>query len=208
MTEPSPELRRRYERIAALYDLLDIPFEYGRYRRVRPLLFEGLSSRILDAGVGTGRNMPFYPPGSDVIGVDLSPAMLRRAERRRRLSPAAVTLMEMSVTRLEFPDASFDAAVASFLFCTLPDELQLPALQELGRVVKPDGTIRLLEYTRPHGGILRAVTKLWDPWVHWAYGASFDRRTLELIPDAGLTLIGARYVLDELIRLIEAKPRA
>lgn len=208
MTERSSDLGRRYERIAPLYDLLDIPFEYGRYRRLRPLLFEGLSGRILDAGVGTGRNIHFYPPGSNVVGVDLSPAMLRRAEHRRTISPAAVTLMEMNVTRLEFPDGSFDAAVASFLFCTLPDELQLPALQELGRVVKPDGTIRLLEYSRPHGGILRAMTKLWDPWVHWAYGASFDRRTLELIPDAGLTLIGVRYVLDELIRLIEATPRA
>lgn len=208
MTETSSDLRRRYERIAPLYDLLDLPFEYGRYRRLRRLLFQGLSGRILDVGVGTGRNMPFYPPGSDVVGVDLSPAMLRRAERRRGLSPAAVTLMEMSVARLEFPDASFDAAVASFVFCTLPEELQIPALQELRRVVKPDGTIRLLEYTRPHAGILRPMTKLWGPWIHWAFGASFDRRTVELIPDAGLTLIGAGYVVDELIRLIEAKPRA
>jgi ubiquinone/menaquinone biosynthesis C-methylase UbiE len=208
MTETSPDLRRRYERIASLYDLLDAPFEYGRYRGLRSLLFQGLSGRILDAGVGTGRNMRFYPPGSEVIGVDLSPAMLRRAERRRRLSPANVTLMEMNVAHLEFSDASFDAAVASFLFCVLPDELQLAALLELGRIVKPNGTIRLLEYTRPHGGIRRVMTKLWEPWVGWAYGASFDRRTEQLIPDAGLTLVGARYVVDELIRLIEAKARA
>jgi hypothetical protein len=52
------------------------------------------------------------------------------------------------------------------------------------------------------------MTKLWEPWVNSAYGASFDRRTAELIPDANLTLVGARYVVDELIRLIEAKPRA
>ncbi|HVB55968.1 MAG TPA: class I SAM-dependent methyltransferase [Candidatus Acidoferrales bacterium] len=208
MTQTTLDLRHRYERIAPLYDLLDIPFEYGCYRRLRPLLFQGLSGRILDAGVGTGRNMPFYPPGSDVVGVDLSPAMLRHAEHRRTLSPASVKLMEMNVTRLEFPDASFDAAVATFLFCTLPDELQVSALRELERVVKPKGTIRLLEYTRPHRGIRRVVTKLWEPWVHWAYGASFDRRTEQHIPDAGLTLIGARFVVDDLIRLIEAKPRA
>src|SRR5665811_1976690 len=51
----------RYERIARFYDLLDLPFEYGRYQKIRPLLFEGLSGRLLDAGVGTGRNFPFYP---------------------------------------------------------------------------------------------------------------------------------------------------
>ena len=50
----------RYQRIAPVYDLLDLPFEYGRYRRIRRLLFQGLSGRLLDAGVGTGRNFPFY----------------------------------------------------------------------------------------------------------------------------------------------------
>ena len=63
----------RYQRIAWAYDLLDLPFEYGRYRKIRPLLFRGLSGRILEAGVGTGRNFPFYPPGSEVVGIDLSP---------------------------------------------------------------------------------------------------------------------------------------
>jgi hypothetical protein len=56
-----PSSLERYQRIAPLYDLLDLPFEFWRYRRIRPLLFEGLSGRILDAGVGTGRNFPFYP---------------------------------------------------------------------------------------------------------------------------------------------------
>jgi len=60
---------QRYQRIAAFYDLLDLPFEHGRYREIRPLLFEGLSGRILDAGAGTGRNIPFYPSGAAVIGV-------------------------------------------------------------------------------------------------------------------------------------------
>jgi hypothetical protein len=60
----------RYERIAPFYDFLDLPFEYGRYRKIRPLLFEGLSGQLLDAGVGTGRNFPFYPPTAKVIGID------------------------------------------------------------------------------------------------------------------------------------------
>src|SRR5947209_15516150 len=90
----------RYQRIAPLYDRLDSPFEYGRYRKIRPQLFHGLSGRILDAGVGTGRNFPFYPRGSQVVGIDLSPAMLARAERRRRTAAATVELRQMDVTRL------------------------------------------------------------------------------------------------------------
>jgi ubiquinone/menaquinone biosynthesis C-methylase UbiE len=103
----------RYQRIAWVYDLLDLPFEYGRYRKIRPMLFRGLSGRILEAGVGTGRNFPFYPPGSEVVGIDLSPAMLARAERRRPMAATKVQLRQMDVTRLGFPDHSFDAAVGS-----------------------------------------------------------------------------------------------
>src|SRR5215208_3971527 len=73
----------KYQRIAGFYDLLDWPFERRRYRKIRPILFEGLSGRVLDVGVGTGRNMPFYPLRADVVGIDLSPRMLALAERRR-----------------------------------------------------------------------------------------------------------------------------
>lgn len=195
----------RYERIAPLYDLLDLPFEYGRYRGIRPLLFEGLTGHILDAGVGTGRNFPFYPAGASVVGIDISPAMLARAERRRAQARAPVELRRMDVTAPAFPNASFDAAVATFLFCVLPDELQLPGLRELGRVVKPGGAIRLLEYVRPSGTVRRRIAKLWEPWIGWAYGAGFDRNTEARIPEAGLELTGSRFVVDDLIRLISVR---
>ena len=79
----------RYQRIAPLYDILDFPFEYGRYRHIRPQLFQGLSGRILDAGSGTGRNIASYPAAADVVGIDLSPAMLARADKRARHGPTA-----------------------------------------------------------------------------------------------------------------------
>lgn len=195
----------RYQRIAWAYDLLDLPFEYGRYRKIRPQLFRGLSGRILDAGVGTGRNFPFYPVNSAVIGIDLSPAMLAHAQRRLSAATTTVELHRMDVTRLEFPDRTFDAAVATFLFCVLPDELQVAGMRELRRVVKPGGIIRCLEYTRPSGGLRRAMTRLWEPWVRWAYGAGFDRQTERKAPEAGLQLFESRFVHDELIKLLEAR---
>ena len=195
----------RYQRIAWAYDLLDGPFEYGRYRKIRPQMFHGLSGRILDAGVGTGRNFPFYPPDSKVVGIDLSPAMLARAERRRATASAPVELRHMDVTRLDFPDRHFDAAVATFLFCVLPDDLQVAGMRELARVVKLGGIIRCLEYTRPSGRLRRAMTRLWEPWVYWAYGARFDRQTEQRAPEAGLNLFESRYVYDELIKLLGAR---
>jgi len=196
---------QRYRRIARFYDLLDLPFERKRYRPLRPLMFQGLSGRILDAGVGTGRNFPFYPPDATVVGIDLSAAMLAEAERRLNEATAPVELLGMDVTRLDFPDASFDAAVATFLFCVLEDNLQIPGLRELGRVVKPGGSIRLLEYVRPSGLWRRFLARLWEPWIAWAYGASFDRNTEAYIRPAGLELVEARFVVDDLIKLIEAR---
>jgi ubiquinone/menaquinone biosynthesis C-methylase UbiE len=129
------------------------------------------------------------------------------AHARRRLSSAAVPLelRRMDVTRLEYHDRSFDAAVATFLFCVLPDELQVAAMRELRRVVKPGGIICCLEYTRPSGGLRRAMTRLWEPWVHWAYGADFDRQTERKAPEAGLQLFESRFVHDELIKLLGAR---
>ena len=200
-----PSASRQYQRIAPFYDLLELPFEYGRYRRLRRLVFDGLSGRILDAGVGTGRNVEFYPQGAEVVGIDISPAMLARAARRLKQSSAAIELREMDVSRLDFPAGSFDIAVATFLFCVLPEELQRPALRELGRVVRTDGSIRLLDYVRPQRPLRRAIAGLWEPWIAWAYGASFDRSTEQLIPDAGLELVKAEFVVDDLVKMLTAR---
>lgn len=196
---------KRYQRIAPFYDLLDLPFEHRRYAPIRADLFSGLSGRILDAGVGTGRNIAYYPAGAEAVGIDLSPAMLERASRRAARSGRAVEMRVMDVTRLDFPDDSFDAAIATFLFCVLPREQHVAALCELRRIVRPGGTIRVLEYVRPKGTLRRFVARLWEPWIHWAYGAGFDRDVAESVAAAGLETIDTRFVFSDLIKLVDAR---
>ena len=200
-----PSSLKRYQRIAPFYDLLDLPFERHRYQALRPLMFQDLGGRLLDAGIGTGRNCAFYPPEAIVSGIDTSPAMLARAHRRCPTLAAGGRLYQMDVTDLAFPAAAFDAAVATFLFCALPNDLQVPTLRELGRVVKPGGLIRLLEYVRPKGTIRRTMSRIWQPWMVWAYGASFDRHTEKRVPEAGLELAESRYVVDDLIKLLTVR---
>lgn len=196
---------RAYQRIAPLYDLIDLPFELGRYRSIRPLLFRGLNGRLLDAGVGTGRNIAYYPPGSEVVGVDLSPAMLKRAARRRTKSAASVRLMEMDLAELTFPDGYFDAAVASFVFCTMPGEGRLAALRELRRVIGPSGRVRLLEYAPARTSSGRVLARVWQPWVDWAFAARLDHDIELELSEARLTVTGSRYVTSS-IKLVEAAP--
>ena len=197
-----------YNRIARFYDILDLPFELIRYRRLRRALFEGLSGELLDAGIGTGRNIPFYPDGARVTGIDNSPAMLARARRRKDKLGSAVILREMDVMALDFADDSFDAVASSFLFCVLAPEQQQPALEELRRVCRPGGVIRILEYSQSANPWRRAAMKLWAPWVRFAYGAAFDRHTERYIEAAGLELVEKRYLHADIIKLLTLRPRA
>ena len=194
-----------YRSIARFYDLLDLPFERRRYAPVRPEIFAGLSGAVLDAGVGTGRNMPYYPAGTRFTGVDLSPAMLARARRRARRLGKHVELLERNVCDTNLPDGAFDAVVATFLFCVLDDSLQLPALTELARITKPGGEIRILEYEYSKTPWKRFVMRLWAPWVRWLYGATFDRHTERYIPEAGLEIVERRFVFQDIIKLIVAR---
>ena len=197
--------KKAYARVARVYDLLDLPFEYGRYKRLRPLVFEGLTGRILDAGVGTGRNMPFYPEGAEMIGIDLSPAMLAGAARRRARLGAAVELLAMDALSTAFPDGHFDAIAATFLFCVLDSDQQLPALREMARICKPDGEIRILEYSYSRHPVRRLVMRLWSPWVRLVYGAAFDRHTERYLAAAGLDLIARRYLYHDIIQLLSCR---
>ena len=205
MTDPNDPGLRKYQRIAHFYDLVDLPFEILRYRAIRPLLFRDLDGRLLDAGAGTGRNAAFYPCGSEVFAIDVSPAMLKRASRRAKYSDAAVRLLEMDLTRLAFSDGFFDAAVASFVFCTMPPSARTAALRELARVVRTDGRVRLLEYAPAKTAFRRAVARVWAPWVRWAFGAELQQDIEPELAGALLTVISSRYVSSS-IKLIEATP--
>ena len=200
-----PPAHGAYQRIAPFYDLVDWPFERLRYRPIRPLLFEGLRGRLLDAGAGTGRNIAFYPPGAQVFAVDFSLAMLERAARRRGRSHARVQLMAMNLAELGFPDDYFDAAVASFVFCTMQPESRLAALRELARVVRPSGRIRLLEYAPARSAFRRGLARAWQPWVRWAFNARLDQDIEPELASASLRITHSRYVTST-IKLIEAVP--
>lgn len=189
----------------ACYDLLDWPFERFRYRRVRPRLWSGLEGRLLDLGAGTGRNAPCYPEGAAVTAVDLSPAMLARAARRVARSGRTAECAVMDARRLEFPAASFDACVSTFLFCVLPDADQPAVLAEVRRVLKPGGRLRLLEYVYSRRPSRRLGMRLLSHVVECLFGARFDRRTKAHLREAGFLLEREEFVSADVLLLLEAR---
>lgn len=197
-------LLKTYKRIASWYDFLDSPWEFFRYRFLRPLVFNRIGKgTLLDAGAGTGRNIAYYPAGVSATALDQSLEMLVLAKKRAYRLQREVHFVPADVTQpLPFQDASFDYIVATFLFCVLPDEFQRQALPELYRLLKPGGTMMLLEYTYSKKLLNRVIMKLMSPWVEWAFGARFDRKTSEIIQELGLPLKRREYLHQDSILLL------
>jgi ubiquinone/menaquinone biosynthesis C-methylase UbiE len=200
------ETARTYDRIAPLYDLLDGIYEHAWKRRLRAALFAHAQGRILDVGVGTGCNIPFYPEGSKVVGIDMSERMLDRARDRARELGRPMTLRPMNLLSLDFPDASFDTVSCTFVLLCLPDELQEQALKELRRVTRPDGRILILDYRRSPKAGLRLLRQCLRPWLKWAFAATFDATTERYLSAAGLATIARRTFMGDGVSLLVLRP--
>jgi len=197
--------RKRYNRIAPLYDLMETFIERSRFQAWRSLLWSQVQpGRILEIGVGTGKNMPFYPPKSEMTAIDLSERMLARAAQRARGLDITVDLYVMDVQHLSFPDDTFDTAVATFVFCSVPDPIL--GLREVARVVQPGGDIWLLEHVRVDKPVIGTLMDLLNPLVVRIVGANINRRTVENVRRAGLEIISVKNLSGELVKLIHARP--
>lgn len=199
---------KTYDRIAPVYDLLDAIYEKSWKSGLREELFRhARGNRILDAGVGTGCNMPFYPRQAEVVGIDASEAMLERARQRARGLGRQVRLERQNLLALDLPDASFDTVVVTFVLLCLPDGLQAPALRELRRVTKPGGRILLLDYRQSQRTPVRLWTRCLGPWLRWAFAARFDPSTEQHLDAADLDVALRRNFMGDGVALHVLTPR-
>jgi phosphatidylethanolamine/phosphatidyl-N-methylethanolamine N-methyltransferase len=155
-------MRKAYARWAPIYDLVyDKLTEPAARAAVDAAMACG--PRVLEAGVGTGLSLSYYPAHAEVHGVDLSEDMLRRAEDkvvRRRLAHVK-SLQVMDVTRLGFPDETFDAVAAQFIITLVPDPEA--ALSEFARVLRHGGEIILANHFGQPGGAVASIEELAAP---------------------------------------------
>ncbi len=198
--------RKRYNRIAPLYDAMEALVERSRFRVWRERLWsQVVPGHILEVGVGTGKNMRYYPAGAAVTAIDLSERMLERARQRAQSMGVNVSLHLMDVQHLTFPDNTFDAAVATFVFCSVPDPVL--GLQEMARVVRFGGDIWLLEHVRVDKPVIGTLMDLMNPLVVRIVGANINRRTVENVRRAGLEIVSVENLSDDLVKLIHARSR-
>lgn len=155
-------MQKAYARWAPIYDVVyDKLTEPAARAAVAASVACG--PRVLEAGVGTGLSLGYYPANAEVVGVDLSEDMLRRAhEKVRKQGLTHVkSLQVMDVTRLGFPDESFDAVTAQFIITLVPD--LDAALSEFARVLRPGGEIVLANHFGQPSGPIAALEELASP---------------------------------------------
>lgn len=176
--------RARYQRFSPIYDKVEWLME-RRFRHWREKLWQSVRGpEVLEVGVGTGKNIKFWPLDLKITAIDLTPGMLDIARQRTKSVNRETDLRLGDVQSLDFPSASFDTVVAAFVFCSVPDPVQ--GLRELGRVVRPSGQILLLEHVRIDRPFIGTLMDVLAPIIVRLNGANINRQTVENIRAAGL----------------------
>lgn len=185
----------RMERIAPVNRLLT-----GRYRRE---LFGTADGRVLDVACGMGMNLEYLPESVEYVGIDVSPAMLRKAEERYDRLERGETLREMDAEDLAFPENGFETVISSLSTCTFPDPVA--ALREMDRVCAPDGRV-LLEHGRSDVGAIARLQD-WRADAHYEKeGCRWNQRPVEIVAGIELSIQEAKTGPLGIITAIEARP--
>jgi ubiquinone/menaquinone biosynthesis C-methylase UbiE len=153
---------------------------YTPWRKYLWSLVEG--PKVLEVGVGTGRNMLLYPSDIEITAIDLTPGMLVRAKRRASELGLDVDLRIGDVQNMEFPDDTFDTAVATCVFCSVTDPIL--GLKEVLRVIKPGGNALFIEHVRSENPLIGALMDLVNPLVVHTMGPNINRHTVQNIQQA------------------------
>lgn len=166
--------------------LINLACGTGPIRQQRLKVVPLARGRVLEVGLGTGLNMPFYDKARvrSIVGVDPALRMHRLALRRIRASGLAVELLGLSAETLDAADASFDTVVSTYTLCTIPDPVS--ALREMRRVLVPGGKLLFSEHGRaPDPQVLRWQRRLQPYWSRFSGGCQLDRDIPALLSQAG-----------------------
>lgn len=175
------KIKRRYNRIAGIYDLLDQPMEMFFSDKRKELIAEA-NGNILEVGIGTGKNIPFYPKEVKLTGIDFSEKMVQIA-RKKAQNYSDIRILQMDAENMDFNDNSFDTVITSCVFCSVPDPVK--GLKEIRRVCKSGGKIYMLEHVRSEKKVVGELMDVFNFIPLNLYGANINRRTYNNLLKAG-----------------------
>ncbi len=202
-TNKNSLLQAKYNIVAMLYDVLDYPWE-RLYKKWRPTLLADIRGKVLEAGVGTGRNLRYYNHSVELVGLELSAGMLNKAKKRAKKAECKVALIHEDATTMESIGSNqFDWVFSTFMCCVMPDDVQELAIEQFNRVLKHGGRFRLLEMVYSKNKKIRKKQEIFAPFVERIYGARFDRNTLRYLMQSSLKVTKTSFLKDDVYLLIE-----
>ena len=161
--------------------------EPAAIKQTRPMLFDLLAGEVLEVGAGTGVNFRYYPDGVSLTASDYSPHMMKKLEQPARDVSIPITLRQADAQKLPFKANSFDHALVTLVFCSVPDPQA--GFAELERVVRPGGTVRLLEHVQSSSARTSNLQRWITPvWKHISDGCHLNRDTVATIEASGLAI--------------------
>lgn len=168
--------------------LIDLAMRNRELVCYRQRVLSAAQGRVLEIGIGSGMNFPFYGSRvTEMVGLEPGSRLLEMAREGAKHSAVPVTLLNASAEAIPFPDDHFDTVVTTWTLCSIP--AVSVALKEMHRVLKPSGRLLFVEHGRaPQERIQRWQHRLTPAWKHIAGGCHLDRPIRELVESAGFSL--------------------
>lgn len=192
--------REKWDWLSLTYDCMT----FGEDRRQgseKRRLFAKVRGRTLLVAVGTGNDFNYLPPNCDLIGIDISPRMIARARTKAHYAGGTTRLVLTDVERLAFADQTFDTVLTVCTFCSVPHPVQ--GLQELYRVLKPNGRLLMFEHVRSKIGPFALVLDFMT-FLTRKFGPDLNRDTIGNVQQAGFHLLRDENVYLDIVKIIEA----
>jgi len=177
--------QEKYDRYSIVYDILEYPIEKLVFAKWRRQALSNVQGKLLEVGVGTGKNLQYYPQDVDLTAIDLSSQMLKHAIKQEKKLGERAMLLQMDAQLLKFQDNIFDIVLCTFVLCSVPDPIT--ALKEMKRVCKPGGKIIMIEHVLSANRLIALWQNIHNPLTK-ALGFNVNRDTKKNILKAGLQI--------------------
>lgn len=173
---------------AKWYDFFMSPLEKRKFQKIRKKLLTKASGKVLELGSGTGINFPLYEALDQVVAIEPNPYMAERSLPKQKESVVPIKMVQASAEELPFETNTFDTAVATLVFCTIPNVEK--AIQEIKRVCKPGAKILLFEHVKMENQYLSQLQEWLTPaWKKVCDGCCLNRDTISIVQTHGIPII-------------------
>ena len=195
--------KAKWDKAAANFDVMA---GYGPEKRWEPFkrkLFAKMGEgRILFLAIGTGLDIPFFPPNKNITGIDISDKMIDKARVRADQYDGKIDLQQMDVHDMPFEDDSFDQIFTSCTFCSVPRPID--GLKSLKRVLKPGGELHMFEHTGSRYFPFSLMMNVMTP-LSRRFGPEMNRKTVENVQASGFKLDEVQHVYLDVVKIISAR---